>query len=31
MTRKEKTSKTDIILYQRPILKGMLILALPIF
>ncbi|HHT82279.1 MAG TPA: MATE family efflux transporter [Acholeplasmataceae bacterium] len=31
MTRKAKTSKTDIILYERPILKGMLILALPIF
>jgi len=31
MTQKQKTSKTDIILYQRPIIKGMLILAFPIF
>jgi putative MATE family efflux protein len=31
MTQKQKTSKTDIILYQKPIIKGMLILAFPIF
>lgn len=31
MKQAEKTSKTDIILYQKPIIKGMLILALPVF
>lgn len=31
MNQKNKRNKTDIILYEKPILKGMLILALPIF